>query len=145
MSTARMYSCELPMRATSRRQPRVLADSASSHCARKAQISKPGSISGAIKDAKDAAPLAQNPPLLTCSRMPATTRRAVRDATNLLTATPDEAALIVACALTDPEDLLRLARARAGAGASRSSASPHRRRTALQPAAAAPQQRHRRT
>ena len=32
-------------------------------------------------------------------------------ATNLLTATPDEAALIIACALADPRDLLRLARA----------------------------------
>jgi hypothetical protein len=42
--------------------------------------------------------------------MPAT-RRAVRSATNLLTATPDEAALIIACALTDTMDLLRLARA----------------------------------
>ena len=41
--------------------------------------------------------------------MPATTRRAVRGITNLLTATPDEAALIIACALTDPRDLLRLA------------------------------------
>jgi hypothetical protein len=30
---------------------------------------------------------------------------------NLLTATPDEAAIIIACALTDPRDLLRLARA----------------------------------
>ena len=40
-----------------------------------------------------------------------TTRRAVRNATNLLTATPDEAALIIACALTDAMDLLRLARA----------------------------------
>jgi hypothetical protein len=45
------------------------------------------------------------------SRMPAATRRAVRCATNLLTATPDEAALIIACALNDPRDLLRLARA----------------------------------
>jgi hypothetical protein len=43
--------------------------------------------------------------------MPPATRRAVRGATNLLTATPDEAALIVAAALADPEDLLRLARA----------------------------------
>ena len=43
--------------------------------------------------------------------MPPATRRAVRDATNLLTATPDEAAIIIACALTDPKDLLRLARA----------------------------------
>jgi hypothetical protein len=43
--------------------------------------------------------------------MPATTRRAVRSATNLLTATPDEAALIIACALNDPRDLLRLVRA----------------------------------
>ena len=43
--------------------------------------------------------------------MPPATRRAARGATNLLTATPDEAALIVAAALTDPEDLLRLARA----------------------------------
>ena len=39
------------------------------------------------------------------------TRRAVRDATNLLTATPDEAAIIIACGLTDPRDLLCLARA----------------------------------
>ena len=43
--------------------------------------------------------------------MPPATRRAARDATNLLTATPDEAALNIACALTDPMDLLRLARA----------------------------------
>eukprot|EP01046_Picozoa_sp_COSAG06_P035403 COSAG06_NODE_3803_length_4890_cov_8.042162_1_plen_322_part_00 len=43
--------------------------------------------------------------------MPPTTRRAARDATNLLTATPDEAALIIVAALTDPRDLLRLARA----------------------------------
>jgi hypothetical protein len=43
--------------------------------------------------------------------MPAATRRAVRDATNLLTATPDEAAIIIACALTDPRDLLSLAAA----------------------------------
>ena len=39
------------------------------------------------------------------------TRRAVHNATNLLTATPDEAALIIATALADPWDLLRLARA----------------------------------
>jgi hypothetical protein len=43
--------------------------------------------------------------------MPPATRRAVRDATSVLTATPVEAALIIACALTDPMDLLRLARA----------------------------------
>eukprot|EP01046_Picozoa_sp_COSAG06_P029797 COSAG06_NODE_2787_length_6285_cov_24.659231_5_plen_110_part_00 len=41
--------------------------------------------------------------------MPAATRRATRDATNLLTATPDEAALLIACALNDARDLLRLA------------------------------------
>jgi hypothetical protein len=40
-----------------------------------------------------------------------TTRRAARNATNLLTATPDEAVIIIACALTDPTDLLRLAAA----------------------------------
>jgi hypothetical protein len=39
------------------------------------------------------------------------TRRAVRDATNLLTATPDEAAIIIACALASAQDLLSLARA----------------------------------
>jgi hypothetical protein len=44
-------------------------------------------------------------------QMAPATRRAARDATNLLTATPDEAAIIIACALTDPKDLLRLARA----------------------------------
>eukprot|EP01046_Picozoa_sp_COSAG06_P051219 COSAG06_NODE_8307_length_2207_cov_4.807400_1_plen_290_part_00 len=44
-------------------------------------------------------------------KMPAATRRAVRNATNLLTATPDEAALIIACALTNPRDLLALAAA----------------------------------
>ena len=38
-------------------------------------------------------------------------RRAVRDATNLLTATPDEAAIIIACALHSAQDLLSLARA----------------------------------
>jgi hypothetical protein len=43
--------------------------------------------------------------------MPPATRRAVRDATNLLIATPDEAAIIIACALTSAEDLLSLARA----------------------------------
>eukprot|EP01046_Picozoa_sp_COSAG06_P014855 COSAG06_NODE_933_length_11441_cov_12.056075_5_plen_312_part_00 len=43
--------------------------------------------------------------------MPAATRRAARTAANLLTATPDEAALLVACALTDPGDLLHLAAA----------------------------------
>eukprot|EP01046_Picozoa_sp_COSAG06_P067763 COSAG06_NODE_17717_length_925_cov_0.893462_1_plen_47_part_10 len=39
-------------------------------------------------------------------QMAPATRRAARDATNLLTATPDEAAIIIACALTDPKDLL---------------------------------------
>ena len=43
--------------------------------------------------------------------MPAATRRATRDATNLLTATPDEAALLIACSLTSAGDLLRLAAA----------------------------------
>jgi hypothetical protein len=42
---------------------------------------------------------------------PTTRRGAHNNATNLLTATPDEAALIIACALADPKDLLRLARA----------------------------------
>jgi hypothetical protein len=37
------------------------------------------------------------------------TRRAVRDATNLLTATPDEAAIIIACALASARDLRSLA------------------------------------
>jgi hypothetical protein len=37
------------------------------------------------------------------------THRAVRSANNLLTATPDEAAIIIACAITDPRDLLALA------------------------------------
>ena len=41
--------------------------------------------------------------------MPAATRRAVRNATNLLTATPAEAAIIIACALTSAQDLLSLA------------------------------------
>jgi hypothetical protein len=41
--------------------------------------------------------------------MPAATRCAVLDATNLLTATPAEAALLIACALIDPRDLLALA------------------------------------
>jgi hypothetical protein len=41
-------------------------------------------------------------PLATCD---------AHSATNLLTATPDEAAIIIACALADPGDLLRLARA----------------------------------
>ena len=40
--------------------------------------------------------------------MPAAARRTVHGATNLLTATPDEAAIIIACALTDPRDLLHL-------------------------------------
>jgi hypothetical protein len=43
--------------------------------------------------------------------MAPSTRSATHNATNLLTATPDEAAIIVACALTDPGDLLRLAAA----------------------------------
>ena len=45
--------------------------------------------------------------------MPAATRRAAHDATNHLTATPDEAAIIIACAcaLADPRDLLSLAAA----------------------------------
>jgi hypothetical protein len=110
MSTARIYSRELPMRATSRRQPRVLADSASSHCARKAQISKPSSISGA-KTAKDAALVAKPESHFFALEMSAATHRAARDATNLLTATPDEAAIIIAAALIDPRDLLRLAAA----------------------------------
>jgi hypothetical protein len=45
---------------------------------------------------------------------PAARRRAAQtdvEHCNLLTATPDEAALIIACALADPRDLLRLARA----------------------------------
>eukprot|EP01046_Picozoa_sp_COSAG06_P090222 COSAG06_NODE_36562_length_445_cov_1.367052_1_plen_102_part_10 len=41
--------------------------------------------------------------------MPSAARSAVRNATNLLTATPLEAAIIIACALTDPGDLLHLA------------------------------------
>ena len=43
--------------------------------------------------------------------MPSATRRAVRNATNLLTATPDEAAIIIAAALGSATDLLRLAAA----------------------------------
>jgi hypothetical protein len=43
--------------------------------------------------------------------MPAATRHATRDATNFLTATPDEAALLIACSLTSAGDLLRLAAA----------------------------------
>jgi hypothetical protein len=43
--------------------------------------------------------------------MPAATRRAVRNATNLLTATPDEAAIIIATALGSATDLLHLAAA----------------------------------
>jgi hypothetical protein len=43
--------------------------------------------------------------------MPAAARRTVHGATNLLTATPDEAAIIIACALADPGDLLHLAAA----------------------------------
>jgi hypothetical protein len=42
--------------------------------------------------------------------MPAT-RRAAREATNLLTATPDEAAILIACALGSATDLLRLSAA----------------------------------
>ena len=41
--------------------------------------------------------------------MPAATRRAVPGAANILTATPAEAALLIACALADPRDLLALA------------------------------------
>jgi hypothetical protein len=48
-----------------------------------------------------------NRPLL-LPEMPAATR-AVRTTTNLLTATPEEAALVIACALADPRDLLHLA------------------------------------
>jgi hypothetical protein len=43
--------------------------------------------------------------------MPAATRRAVHNATNLLTATPDEAAILIATALGSAMDLLRLAAA----------------------------------
>ena len=43
--------------------------------------------------------------------MPPATCRALRDATNLLPATPDEAAIIIACALHSAQDLLSLARA----------------------------------
>ena len=57
------------------------------------------------------APRWQNPACKYTLRMPAATRRATRDATNLLTATPHEAAIIIACALTDPRDLLSLAAA----------------------------------
>ena len=57
------------------------------------------------------APRWQNPACKYTLRMPAATRRATRDATNLLTATPDEAAIIIACALTDPRDLISLAAA----------------------------------
>ena len=64
--------------------------------------------SGEKTAAQQHAQLAPNPRAL---EMPPATRRAVRDATNLLTATPDEAAIIIACALTNPKDLLRLARA----------------------------------
>jgi hypothetical protein len=53
----------------------------------------------------------QNPASRLRNTMPAATRRTTRDATNLLTATPDEAAIIIACALTDPRDLLSLAAA----------------------------------
>ena len=42
---------------------------------------------------------------------PAADTPAYRSAMNLLTATPDEAAFIIAAALADPKDLLRLARA----------------------------------
>ena len=69
-------------------------------------------------------------------------RRAVQtdvEHCNLLVATPDEAALVIAAALTDPRDLLRLARA-CRRFATRC-ISPHRRRTTLP---ATPQeQRHR--
>ena len=63
------------------------------------------------------------------------TRRAIRDATNLLTATPDEAAIIIACALANPKTCCA---SPVPAGASRSSA--YRRTALLQPAAEAPQQ-----
>jgi hypothetical protein len=43
--------------------------------------------------------------------MPPATRRALRDATHLLPATPDEAAINIACALHSAQDLLSLARA----------------------------------
>jgi hypothetical protein len=43
--------------------------------------------------------------------MPPAIRRAVRNATNLLTATPDEAAILIAAALTSAADLLHLAAA----------------------------------
>eukprot|EP01046_Picozoa_sp_COSAG06_P045888 COSAG06_NODE_6412_length_2944_cov_2.957118_3_plen_313_part_00 len=45
------------------------------------------------------------------AKMPSATCRAVRDATNLLTATPDEAAILIAVALGSAADLLRLAAA----------------------------------
>jgi hypothetical protein len=51
----------------------------------------------------------KNPALATHSGMPPATRRAVREATSLLTATPSEVALLVAAALDNATDLLCLA------------------------------------
>jgi hypothetical protein len=48
----------------------------------------------------------QNPACKYTLRMPAATRRATRDATNLLTAIPDEAAIIIALLNVCPEPVL---------------------------------------
>jgi hypothetical protein len=72
--------------------------------------------------------------------MPAATRRAVLDATNLLTATPAEAALLIACALIDPRDLLALAIAVPPRFANKCIATPPPPRTASGSTAAESQQ-----
>jgi hypothetical protein len=72
--------------------------------------------------------------------MPPATRRAVRDATNLLTATPDEAAIIIACALTSAQDLLSLAVACRRFAIKCIATPPHRTAAASGGAAAAAQQ-----
>eukprot|EP01046_Picozoa_sp_COSAG06_P023006 COSAG06_NODE_1811_length_8317_cov_7.969944_5_plen_332_part_00 len=85
---------------------------------------------------EDAAPLS-TPRRATLRQMPAATRRAVLDATNLLTATPAEAALLIACALTDPRDLLALAIAVPPRFANKCIAAPAPHRTTSDSAAAA--------
>eukprot|EP01046_Picozoa_sp_COSAG06_P014854 COSAG06_NODE_933_length_11441_cov_12.056075_4_plen_295_part_00 len=72
--------------------------------------------------------------------MPAATRRATRTAANILTATPAEAALIIACALADPRDLLALAIAVPPRFANKCIAAPPPHRRSASGTAAATQQ-----
>ena len=72
--------------------------------------------------------------------MPAATRRATRTAANILTATPAEAALLIACALIDPRDLLALALAVPPRFANKCIAAPPPHRSSASGTTAATQQ-----